>query len=75
VRSYSILVGKCYRTAAGEIREVSGYSAGEITYTTHPVDRGCGGGPEIRVEVERFASEVESESVCPETKSSELAHG
>ena len=35
MRTYSILVGKCYRTGSGEVREVSGYFNGELTCTMH----------------------------------------
>ncbi len=68
MRTYSILVGKCYRTRSGEVREVSGYLNGEIIYTTHIA---CENGNESlapRLSWERFAREAESEIICPQAR-------
>lgn len=67
MRTYSILVGKCYRTTSGEVREVCGYLDGEVTYTTHPTDESSNGRFTIRLSWEHFAREAESEAPCPKT--------
>ncbi len=60
----SILVGKCYRTAEGEVREVSGVADGVVIYRSASAPHSPGtiaSAPHQRLDLEQFADEVESE--------------
>jgi hypothetical protein len=66
MKAYSILVGKCYRTSSGEVREASSNVDEEITYTAYENGGGQSKAPGQRVPLERFAREVEGEVSCPQ---------
>jgi hypothetical protein len=66
MKAYSILVGKCYRTRWGEVREASSNVDEEITYTAYENGDGWSKTPAQRVPLERFAREVEGEVSCPQ---------
>ena len=61
---YSILVGKTYRTADGELRQVKAFADGEVVYRAV----GATPGPDMltqsesqRLSLVRFAADAESE--------------
>jgi hypothetical protein len=66
MKAYSILVGKCYRTPSGEVREASSNVDEEITYTVYENGDGKSKVPARRVPLGRFAREVEGEVSCPQ---------
>ena len=68
MKAYSILVGKCYRTSSGEVREASSNVDEEITYTAYENGGGQSKVPGQRVPLERFAREVEGEVSCPQSQ-------